>query len=65
MGIRSFNLAALLDFQNVIGPNGLNSDNELNNFAGCDFQKKLSADLQTSLSQCTNMGKGLFEPHGT
>lgn len=34
MGLKLFNNAAFLDFQNVIVPNGSNSESELGHFGG-------------------------------
>ena len=57
-GIKLFNLAALLDFPNVIGPNESNLDRETRHFA----QNNSSNELQTSLSSCKSRDESLSEP---
>ena len=41
MGIKQFNRAALLDFRNVIGPNGFNSYSETSHFVGVVMLRKM------------------------
>ena len=55
MRIKRFNLAALLNFLNVVKSNESNPDEVFR-------KKKISTELQTSLSPCKR-GKSLFEPH--
>ena len=49
-GLKRCNLAALLEFPNVIRPNELNPDDERSHYAAFwTLKKKISTELQTSL----------------
>ena len=61
-GMKRFNLAALLDFPKVIGPNESNSESETSHFSEVWTLRKISMESQMSLSPCKSMGKSLFGP---
>lgn len=48
----------LLDYPNVIGLNGSNSDGEMSHFMGAVTRKICYAILRTLLSRCQLMGHG-------
>lgn len=64
MGVKLFNRVALLNFTNVIGPNGTNSDTKTSHFVGSRWSEKCIHHFTAAPFTMLTFKKSFWTPVG-